>query len=103
MSTETIEDLLGEILLDCYGEDEELWGFLSAFSEEVPVPAEASIIGQRVEVLEFDYDGNPLRGLTASCRAGDGRVHNVSVADLSFPTTSPGALYHAAYRSWLGP
>ncbi|GMU52144.1 MAG: hypothetical protein AMXMBFR33_12900 [Candidatus Xenobia bacterium] len=102
MSTETIEDLLGEILVDCYGEDEQLCAFLNAFSEEVPVPAEASIIGQRVEVLEFDYDGNPLRGLTASCRSGDGSVHNVSVADLSFPATSPAAPYHAAYRSWLG-
>ncbi len=102
MSTETIEDLLGEILVDCYGEDEQLCAFLNAFSEEVPVPAEASIIGQRVEVLEFDYDGNPLRGLTASCRSGDGSIHDVSVADLSFPTTSPAAPYHAAYRSWLG-
>ena len=52
------ERLLEEILVDAYGEDEQLWAFRQAFEDEVPLPAEGSIIGETVLVNKIDYDGN---------------------------------------------
>jgi hypothetical protein len=41
-----IDRLLEEILVDAYGEHEQLWAFLNAFEEEVPLPADGTIIGE---------------------------------------------------------
>ncbi len=35
-----------------------MWAFLQAFEDEVPLPAEGSIIGETVLVNKIDYDGN---------------------------------------------
>jgi hypothetical protein len=53
-------------------------------------------------VVEIDYDGNERRGLTAKCRREDGSVHVVPASEVTFPKSSRGARYIAAYRKWLG-
>lgn len=60
--------LLDEIILDAYGDDEQLWAFRQAFEDHVAMPVEAFVVGEPVTVMTIDYDGNERRGLTARCR-----------------------------------
>ena len=39
-----------------------LWAFRQALEDGVAVPFEASVVGQPVQVLRFDYDGNAGAG-----------------------------------------
>ena len=97
-----LDSLIDEIIVDAYGEDEQLWAFRQAIEDEVELPADAFVIGEPVSVIRIDYEGNPLRGLHATCRKQDGVEHIVAFADVSFPEGTRGARYHASYRKWLG-
>jgi hypothetical protein len=97
-----IESLLEKILVDAHGDDEQLWAFRQAFEDEVPLPADAFVIGEPVSVVAIDYDGNTRRGLTATCRREGWPKHSVAASDVTFPERSAGARYVAAYRRWLG-
>jgi hypothetical protein len=94
--------LLEEILVDAYGEDEQLWAFRQVFEDEVALPTEASVIGEAVSVTKIDYDGNPQRGLRATCRKADGKTYDVAFADVEFAASAKAAPYLKAYRQWLG-
>ncbi|MBD3160531.1 MAG: cytoplasmic protein, partial [Candidatus Latescibacteria bacterium] len=99
---EGTDDLLDEILTDAYGDDEQLWALRQAFEDDVPLPADAYVVGEPVEVVEIDYDGNARAGLAATCRRPDGGEHVVAAWNVAFPEGSEGARYVAAYRRWLG-
>ncbi|MGO9019669.1 MAG: hypothetical protein ACLQVJ_15105 [Syntrophobacteraceae bacterium] len=96
-----VDALIEEILVDAYGEDEQLWAFLQAFEDNVTLPADAFAIGEPVTVTGFGYDGNERRGLTALCHKGT-KSYEVALSELVFPNGSEGAEYVAAYRAWLG-
>jgi len=98
----TLDDLIEEITVDAYGEDEQLSAFCQVIEDEVPLPADAFVIGEPVSVVEIDYDGNERRGLTAKCRRMDGSDHVVAASEVVFLKGSVGARYLAAYRKWLG-
>jgi hypothetical protein len=97
-----LDELIDEITVDAYGDDEKLWAFRQAFEDDVTVPCDGFIIGEPVSVIEFDYDGNERRGLTARCRRDDGSVHVIAASDVVLPQRSRGARHVAAYRRWLG-
>ena len=99
---EGTEALLDEILSDAYGYDEQLWAIRQALEYNVKVPADAFVIGEPVELVAIDYDGNTRRGLTAKCRRQDGGEHVVAASEVVFPDGSVGAMHVAAYRRWLG-
>ena len=69
MDRYNLEELIEEITVDAYGEDEQLWAFLQAFEDNLTVPCDGFVIGEPVSVIAFDYDGNERRGITAQCRA----------------------------------
>jgi len=94
--------LLDEIILDAYGDDEQLWAFRQAFEDNIVLPAEAFVVGEPVTVMMIDYDGNERRGLTARCRREEGSEQVIAACDLIFPEGSTAARYVAAYRKWLG-
>jgi hypothetical protein len=94
--------LLDEIILDAYGDDEQLWAFRQAFEDNVAMPIEAFVVGEPVTVMMIDYDGNERRGLTAKCQREDGVEQMIAACDLVFPEGSTAARYLAAYRKWLG-
>ena len=96
------EALLEDILVDAYGEDEQLWAFRQAFEDNVPMPAEGTVIGEVVSVTKIDYGGNSQQGLRATCRKADGKTYGVSLADVAFPDGSTAATYRTAYLKWLG-
>jgi hypothetical protein len=97
-----VDQLLDEILVDAYGDDEQLWAFRQAFEDNVTVPCDGFVVGEPVSVVRFDYDGNTRRGLTARCRRADGSEHVVVAADVLLPEAEAGSRYVAAYRKWLG-
>jgi len=100
--TAYLEELIKEITVDANGEDEQLWAFRQAFDDEVPVPCEATVIGEPVQVMKFDYDGNERRGLTATCRRADGTKHIVAAFEVVIPLGTQAGRYLAAYRKWMG-
>ena len=97
-----LNDLIEHILVDAYGDDEQLWAFRQVMEDEIRLPADAFVMGEPVTVLEIDYDGNERRGLTARCRREDGSEHRLAASDVMFPEGSKEADYVAAYRMWLG-
>ncbi len=101
-SRKQIEALIDQIIVDAETTGEQLWAFRQAFEDEVPRHCPATVVGQPVTVLKFDFTGNELRGLTAICRLEDGSRHTVSAADVVFPAGETGTLYIAAYRRWMG-
>ena len=96
-----LEALIDEIIVNAYGDDEQLWAFRQVFEDELALPQEAFVIGEAVTVLAFDYE-NERRGLTARCRREDGSKYEVAACDLFFPRGTTAARYVAAYRAWLG-
>ncbi len=97
-----LDEPIDEITTGAYSEDEQLWALRQAFEDSVALPAEATVVGQQVLVVAFDYDGNERRGLTAKVRCADGREHVVAAEDVTMPALSEGARHLAAYRTWMG-
>lgn len=95
-------ELIAQITVDAYSEDEQLWAFRQAFEDTVAVPADGLVIGEPVSVVKIDYAGNRRQGLTAGCRRPDGRTYVVALSDVVFPQATEGARYVAAYRKLLG-
>ena len=89
----SLDELVEEITVDANGEDEQLWAFRQAFEDNVSVPCEATVIGEPVKVMKFDYDGNNRRGLTAMCRRADGSNYVVAAPDMVIPLSAPGGRY----------
>ena len=97
-----LDQLIEEITIDAYGDDEKLWAFRQAFEDSVSVPCDGFVIGEPLLIIRFDYDGNERRGLTARCQREDGSEYIVAASDVELRTRSSGARYLAAYRKWLG-
>ena len=96
-----LQILVDEITVDAYGEAEQFSAFQQAFAENLRVPCAATIAGAPLTVIQFDFDGNERRGLTAKCRVPDGSQYTVSAADIRLPAGDPGEHYIAAYRNWM--
>jgi hypothetical protein len=97
-----LDRLIDEILVDAYGDEEQLWAFRQALEDQVALPAGAFVVGEPVTVMTIDYDGNERRGLTARCQREEGSEQGIAACDLIFPEDTVAARYIAAYRKWLG-
>ena len=98
-----IDELLDEILVDAYGDAEQLTAFEVAFSERASFPFPAQIVGTTVDVVKVEFEGDERRGLTAVCRRA-GKLQRISLADLTpGPVSTETSTLLAAYRLWLGP
>lgn len=87
------------IIVDAYDDYEQLSAFLTVLDEEVPLPAEATVLGSPVTVLQIDFVDLP-RGLFARCRGTHGEGE-AALADVCFPPDTVAAWIHAAYRHYL--
>ena len=96
-----IDELIAEVIVDAYGDDEQLWSFRQAFEDDARFPFAGQVVGVDVEVLEVDYDGDEGRGLVAVCRRAGGN-YTVSLLDLSpaGPLTLETRELLDAYRRW---
>lgn len=82
-------------------EDQQLRALEAAARKEVPLPADAFVVGEPVEVASIYYSGHPRAGLEVRCRRGD-RLFGASLAYVEFLAGSAGARFASLYRSWLG-
>jgi hypothetical protein len=67
---------------------------------DIPLPADAHVIGEPIAVTKI-HAGLPRVGLRATCQR-NGSVYEVSLADIVFSPGSAGAELVARYRAWLG-
>jgi len=98
-----VDALIDEVLVDAYGEDEQLWSFRQVFEDRGRFPFRGQVVGADVEVLAVDYDGDERRGLVGVCRRDEKRYR---VALLDVTPVGPLALetrqLFDAYRRWSG-
>lgn len=100
--SDDIDAVIEEILVDAYGEDEQLWAFRQFFEDEAVFPFPAEVVGSSVEVVGVDYEGEERRGLVARCRR-DGGDWTVALLDVvPGRMTERTAALVAAYRRWSG-
>ena len=97
-----LDPVIEAIIVDAADDSEKLSAFRQALEDHITVPCDASVIGEPVSVIEFDYDGNVRRGLTARCRRQDGAEYTVAAVDVVLPPRTEGERYLAAYCKWLG-
>ena len=50
---ERLRELIEEATIDCYNEEEQQVGFMTAIEENVVCPFKATVIGEEVEVVEL--------------------------------------------------
>lgn len=98
-----LDTLIDEVIVDAYGEDEQLSAFRQAFEENGRFPVPVSVVGTVVEMIAVDYEGDERRGLLAVCRR-DGRTHTMSLLDVvpAGPPPLTTARLLAGYRRWWG-
>jgi len=95
-----LDELIAEITVDCYDEDEQLQGFENAFDEDAALPCPGTVVGEQVDVLHIGQADN-RRELVATCRR-DGRTYQVALLDIDLSADPTTARLLAAYRRWIG-
>jgi tetratricopeptide (TPR) repeat protein len=101
-SSPAVDALLEDLLVDAYGDDEQLWALHEGIADALDLPTDVHVIGEPLSLVAVDYDGNARRGLVARCRRADGTEYRVSLADVELPANASGYLQLAAYCTWLG-
>ena len=101
-NTEHLRELIASAIIDCYGEQEQFWGMLTALGEALNFPLASTLIGEQVELIGIDDETSTLnRGIVAQIRY-KGQEYSVSLADLQITDAdSDSADWLAAYRYWL--
>lgn len=98
-----IDDLIEEIIVDAYGEHEQLWSFRQVFEDDARFPFRGRVVGVDVKVASVYFDGDERRGLVAVCRR-EGEVHKVSLLEVTPVGPLPLRTRQLvdAYRRWAG-
>jgi hypothetical protein len=98
-SKEQLDERIGDVLVDAYGDAEQLGSFACVLDDLLDKPVAASVVGEPVELLSVWEDGIGA-GLRAKVRRA-GRTWEVVLLDvilhLNWPRTD---LTVAAYRKW---
>ena len=95
-----LDDLIAEIIIDAYDEDEALMGFENAFDEADCFPCPGTAIGENVEILSVSTT-NGRSELIATCQHA-GSHHQIALLDIDINADQPASRLHAAYRRWTG-
>jgi hypothetical protein len=100
---DAIDELIEEIVVDAYGDYEQLWSFRQAFEDNARFPFRGRVVGVDVDVSEVDFDGDERRGLVAVSRRV-GERHSVSLVDVVpiGPLSIETRQLLDAYRRWAG-
>ncbi|MEM7119165.1 MAG: calcium-binding protein [Chloroflexota bacterium] len=101
MNEKRLDELIEEATIDCYGEDEEFWGFLAMLEDTLNFPFGASVIGERVKVRGMDNEKSfPRRGIMASVER-NGRFYTISFDSLEdIQADAQTVEWLAAYQRW---
>lgn len=97
-----LEELIAEVLVDAYGDSEQLGAFECVFAE-AGLPAAAMAIGMVCSLDEVEFDGDERRGLVAVITL-DGQRQRLSLLDIEIEYEShEAARLLAAFRRWWVP
>lgn len=96
-----LDALIDDLTADCYGDDEQLAGFLVGAEDALRDGESARMVGIEVEVVKVDAGPDERTGLIARVRR-DGAIYDVAFADLEFDAVSEVGRVVAAYRRWQG-
>ncbi len=93
-----LDKLIEEAVVDAYGEEEQVGGFLTMMEEHLALPFSTNILG--VDVVVEKVDMTRSCQIVAICRRDQTR-QRIEILDLPLPTTAPaGTEWIAAYRYW---
>lgn len=97
-----MDALIEEVLVDAYGNGEQLGAFECAFAE-AGLPVSALVVGMTCGLDEVEFEGDERRGLVGVVNL-DGRRERVSLLDVSITDEShEAARLLAAFRRWWVP
>lgn len=88
-----VDRLVEVITVDCYNLAEQVTAFYEVFGEEIALPATASVVGNTIDVVGFDFAEDDEE-LTATCRSGD-VVQTLMLSDVVFAPDSAAGWIHA--------
>ncbi len=97
-----LDDRIEEIIVDAYGDYEQLASFACVLDELLDVPVSATAMGEAVQLMAIE-DGGSRLGLRATVKRPTG-TWTVALVDITVdPVSHPEvAMTVAAYRRWLG-
>ncbi len=101
-SNAELDRLIEDVLVDAYGDSEQLGAFECAFAES-GLPVGAEVLGLACSLDAVDYDGDERRGLVANVTI-DGRRRRVGLIEVQ--VTDQGheaARLMAAFERWWVP
>ena len=94
---ETLEELIEEGTVDCYGEYEQKSGMICAVSDEVEVPFNAKVIGEKVTVQKLEEKSQ----LMAVCEK-NGKTFEINIDSIEFIKPYPeGFEWIEAYKLFM--
>jgi hypothetical protein len=93
-----LQDDIEVILIDAYGEAEEMTAFLTVLEDEIDFPVPATLLGNPVTITGLAEDDATL-SLRARCK---GTRRRIAFADLEFQPGTVEAWLHAAYLIHIG-
>jgi len=93
-----LDKLIEEAVVDAYGEEEQVGGFLTMMEEHLALPFSTNILG--VDVVVEKVDMTRSGQIVAICRRDQTR-QRIEILDLPLPAPAPaGTEWIAAYRYW---
>jgi hypothetical protein len=102
MSTreDAIDRLMESVIVDAYGDDEQLEAFVVALEDHLPFLKGGLVSGSPAALLGVEADGWPRHPLVTYRRGG--QTGRASLLDITAPVDSEVAELLVAYRRWAG-
>jgi hypothetical protein len=99
LSEAELDELVGQAVVDAYGDDEQLTGIYTMIEGNLALPFTTMVLGLEATVEGVDLtDG----GIVAICARG-GHRQAIPILDIPLPVPAPpGSEWIAAYRHWAG-
>ena len=97
---EEVQRLVAVITVDADTLAEQVTAFYETFTEEVPLPTTATVVGATIHVVGIDIAEHG-EVLIARCHRAD-VVQDLHLSDLVFAPDTAAGWIHAAYRRCLG-
>jgi Calcium binding len=96
-----LDKLLGEAMVDAYGDEEQFSSVVVTLQDNLPFPFEAKVIGETVEVIGIDDRRSGLgRGVIAVVRKGN-REFRVALSELEMPENFKGRKWLEMYQYYI--
>lgn len=95
-----IDELVEDVIVDAYGEDEQLGAFVTVIGDHLPLRTGGTVSGHPAVLLDVEAEGWPGHPLVTYRR--DGETLRASLLDVQAPPGTELTRLIAAYRRWAG-